>query len=144
MEAIYPNSSAIWQFLIFIAALIVVKYFILNPVSAVLRGRDEKIEGAEQEAAKLAEESQQLDATYLKRIREARAQAKLDRAEQRSQALTEEKEILDRGREEAHKKLSAIEEEIRAESEAAQGRLKTDAERISIMLTEKLLGRPVS
>jgi len=144
MEAILPNWSAIPQLFIFLAALIVVKFFILNPVSQVLKGRSERIEGAEHEAVRLGEQSDKLDASYREKIREARSQVKRDRGEQRKKALSEEKDILNKGREEAHKKLEAIAEEIRKESDAARSRLKDDAAGMSRMLAEKLLGRPVS
>jgi F-type H+-transporting ATPase subunit b len=144
MEAIMPNLTFVYQLIIFFAALAVVKYFILNPLSEVLSGRDERIAGAEKEASRLGEESESLDETYREKIRDARAQSKLERGQQREKAQAEEKDILGKGRDAAKVKLQAIAGEIQKESDAARAQLKEDAAQISRMFAEKLLGRPVS
>lgn len=144
MEAMMPDVTVVYQLVIFLAALVVIKRFVINPIAEVLKGRNERIQGAEQEALRLAQESDRLDETYRKKIRDARDRAKLDRAGQREQALDEEKGILGRGREEAQSRLQAISGEIREESGLARERLRADAVQISRMFAEKLLGRPVS
>jgi len=144
MEAIMPNLTFVYQLIIFFAALAVIKYFILNPISEVLNGRNERIAGAEQEAVRLGDESEKLDGSYRAKIRDARAQTKLERAKQRESALAEEKAILGKGREEAQVKLQAIAGEIQKESGEARDKLKAEAAQISRMFAEKLLGRPVS
>ncbi len=144
MDAIMPNYSIIFQALIFFAALFIVKTFIINPITTVLKGRGERIEGAEQEAARLDRESSDLDGSYRSRIREARAEAQMERARHKKEAQDEERKILEKGREEANKNLQAIQKEIRKESEEATARLKQDAEQLSQILAEKLLGRSVS
>jgi len=144
MEAILPNLTFVYQLIIFFAALGVVKFFILNPLSDVLAGRNERIAGAEQEAVRLGQESERLNETYLDKIVEARGQAKQERAQQRERALMEEKAILGQGREAAKEKLAAIGGEIRKESDEARARLKKEAEGLSRLVAEKLLGRAVS
>jgi F-type H+-transporting ATPase subunit b len=144
MDAIMPNLTFLYQLIFFIVALVVIKYFILNPLADILKRRNERIAGADAEALRLREESEKLDEKYRERIRDARAQAKLDRAQEREKAQAEERQILGKGRQEAQAKLQAIVAEIQKESQAARERLKADAVQISNLFAEKLLGRSVS
>jgi F-type H+-transporting ATPase subunit b len=144
MEQILPNYSVLIQAAIFLIALYVIKAFILTPISQVLNGRREKIEGAEQDAHRFTEESSRLDTSYRARITEARAKAQQERSTRREEALREQREILGKGRGEAQKILEGIRGEIIAESTEARTRLREEAAGLSRILTEKLLGRPVS
>ena len=144
MEQIMPNYSVLVQALIFLVALYVIKSFILTPISEVLKGRSEKIEGSEQEAQRFEEERARLDAGYRARIAEARNQAQQERARSRDEARVRERAILDKGRQEAQNILEGIRTEIRRESSEARGRLREEAALLSRSLTEKLLGRRVS
>lgn len=144
MEQIMPNVTILFQAVIFLVALYVIKTFILDPVSQVLRNRTERIEGAEQEARRFQEESARLDSSYRARIAEARARAQQERARNREEARGKEKEILGKGRLEAQEILEGIRGQIRQESAEAKARLHEDAAGLSSILAEKLLGRPVS
>jgi len=144
MDAIMPNLTFVYQLILFFAALFVIQKFIIKPITEVLRGRSERIEGAEREAARLDGESDEMDGLFRGKIRDARAQAKLDRAKRRETALAEEKEILRKGRDEAQIKLQAIVGEIQRESGEAREKLRADAAQLSRLFAEKLLGRPVS
>ncbi len=144
MEAMMPNVTIVYQLIVFFVALVVVRFFVMNPIKEVLKGRSERIAGAEQEAARLVEESAGLEETYRNKIGEARDRAKQERARQREQALGEEKGILASGREQAQARLQAIAGEIRKESVEAGETLRADTAQISRMFAEKLLGRPVS
>ena len=62
----------------------------------------------------------------------------------REEARGVEREILGKGREEAQVILEGIRSEIQQESTEARGRLREEAAGLSRILTEKLLGRPVS
>jgi F-type H+-transporting ATPase subunit b len=144
MEQIMPNVTILFQAVIFLVALYVIKTFILDPVSQVLRNRTERIEGAEQEARRFAEESARLDSSYRAKIAETRARAQQERAKNREEARGKEREILAKGRLEAQEILEGIRGEIRQESAEASARLHEDGAGLSRILTEKLLGRPVS
>lgn len=144
MEQIMPNVTILFQAVIFLVALYVIKTFILDPVSQVLRNRTERIEGAEQEARRFGEESARLDSSYRAKIAEARARAQQERAKNREEARGKEREILAKGRLEAQEILEGIRGEIRQESAEASARLHEDGAGLSRILTEKLLGRPVS
>jgi F-type H+-transporting ATPase subunit b len=144
MEQIMPNLTVLIQAVIFLVALYVIKAFILNPVSQVLRGRTERIEGSEQEAQRFEAESARLDTSYRARIAEARMQAQQERAKRREEARGLEREILGKGRQEAQAILERIRAEVRQESTEARGRLRAEAAGLSRLLTEKLLGRSIS
>ena len=144
MEQIMPNASVIVQGVIFLVALYVIKSFIVAPISEVLKGRTEQIEGAEQEAERFEEESARLDASYRATIADARSRAQQERAKRREEARGVERELLGKGREEAQVILEGIRSEIQQESTEARGRLREEVAGLSRILTEKLLGRPVS
>jgi F-type H+-transporting ATPase subunit b len=144
MEQVIPNYSVFFQAVIFLVALYVIKSFILAPIAEVLKGRSEQIEGSEQEAQRFVAESARLDSSYKATIADARSQAQQERAKRREEARGVEKELLRRGREEAQVILEGIRSEIQQESKEARGRLRQEAAGLSRILTEKLLGRPVS
>lgn len=144
MEQIMPNLSVLIQAVIFLVSLYVIKAFILNPISQVLQGRTDQIEGSEQEAKRFEEESARLDASCRARIAEARLQAQQEKSRRRDEARTVEREIMGKGREEAQAILERIRADIQQESREARGRLREEAAGLSRILAEKLLGRPVS
>ena len=143
MDAIMPNYTVLIQTVIFLVALVVIKFFILDPITEILKGRNERIEGAEQEAVRLEAEAASLDETYRAKLKEARSQAQLEKAKSREAALSEEKTILDQGRQEAQKNLADIGQQIKGEVTEARTMLKEQAAGLSRMLAEKLLGRAV-
>ncbi|MEW6441711.1 MAG: ATP synthase F0 subunit B [bacterium] len=143
MQQIMPNLTVFIQAIIFLVALIVVKRFILNPISDVLKGRTDRIEGAEQQAKRLVEESAALDQQYKKRIRDGRARAQEEKNRRRQESLGVEREILEKARLEAQDYLLKIREEIRRESEQARVRLQREAAGLSQTMAEKILGRPL-
>ncbi len=143
MEQVMPNWTLAIQAVIFLLSLLVIKKLIIDPISGLLRDRTMRIEGTEQEARRLAQEAQGLDAAYQSKLQEARAKAAALRHEARQQALTQEKEILSQGREKAHKVLEDIRSEIEAERARARAVLREQARELSVLLTEKVLGRKV-
>ena len=60
MDAIMPNYTVFIQTVVFLVALVVIKVFILEPITEVLKGRNERIEGAEQEAVRLESAKSQM------------------------------------------------------------------------------------
>lgn len=143
MDAIMPNYTVLIQAVIFLVALVVIKLFILEPIAEILKGRNERIEGAEQEAMRLDAEAASLDETYRAKLKEARSQVQIDKAKSREGALSEEKAILDKGRQEAQKNLAEIGQQIKGEATEARAILKEQASGLSRVLAEKLLGRAV-
>ncbi len=144
MEQILPNGTILVQAAIFLVALWVIKAFILTPISRVLEERRNRIEGAAAEAARFEEESGRLDKGYKEKIAGARSRAQQERARRREEALREEREILEAARKEAQGVLERIRDEIQRETQEARGRLRQEAEGLSRLVTEKILGRPVT
>jgi F0F1-type ATP synthase membrane subunit b/b' len=144
MEAIMPNYTVFIQAIVFFISLYLIKKLILDPSLRVLKGRNDRIEGAEQETTRLQKESTALDEQYKGKIREARAKAQSERARRKQDALAEERKILEKGREEANQQLKQIGAEIQKESLQAKARLGEVARELSRIFAEKLLGRSVS
>ena len=144
MDAIMPNYTVIVQAIIFFAALFLIKKLLLDPVADVLKKRSERIEGAEQEALRLQQESASLDEKVKATIREARSKAQSERAQRKQEALAEERKILEKGREQAQTQLKGISLQIQKEGAEARAQLREYARDLSRILAEKLLGRAVS
>jgi len=144
MDAIMPNYTVIVQAIIFFAALFLIKKLLLDPVAEVLKKRSERIEGAEQEALRLQQESASLDEKVKATIREARSRAQSERAQRKQEALAEERKILEKGREQAQTQLKGISLQIQKEGAEARAQLREYARDLSRILAEKLLGRAVS
>jgi len=141
MEEIMPDATVLVQAVVFLLALLIIKSLILNPISDVLKGRAERIEGAEQEALRLDQESTALDLQYKKKIQEARAKAQEARNQIRQEVLASEKEILDSGRQQAQAILKRMRDEIGRESAEARTQLRGEVAFIAQRFAEKILGR---
>ncbi|NWG75549.1 MAG: ATP synthase F0 subunit B [Rubrivivax sp.] len=143
MEQVIPNSTFVVQAILFLMSLLIVKTFILKPLSELLKKRNTKIEGQEQEARRLEQEASALDATYLQEIRNARVRSVALRNEVRQRALQREKEIINQGRESAQGMLEQMRKDIAGEVASARVILQQHAEEMAAVFCEKILGRKI-
>jgi F-type H+-transporting ATPase subunit b len=122
--------------------------FLLNvllfkPVLKVMEKRKNHLQDLDEEVKSLDSEVEQKMANYKEKLREARLEAMNQKNEIQRKASEEGKDIVD----EARGKLSQIVEDfnqkVDKEIVSARNVLKSQSEKISVEISEKVLGRSI-
>jgi F-type H+-transporting ATPase subunit b len=121
--------------------VLVLNIFLYKPIRKVLAERRQVVDGAREKAAAVDLEVQEKMALYESRLRDAKAEAGLQRAESLKQAQTEETSVLEKARAEATVSLGTIRDRVAKEAADARILLKQQAELLSGDICEKILGR---
>jgi F-type H+-transporting ATPase subunit b len=121
--------------------VLVLNIFLYKPIRKVLAERRQVVDGARDKAAAVDLEVQEKMALYEARLRDAKAEAGLQRAESLKQAQTEETSVLEKARAEATVSLGTIRDRVAKEAADARILLKQQAELLSGDICEKILGR---
>jgi F-type H+-transporting ATPase subunit b len=121
--------------------VLVLNIFLYKPIRKVLAERRQVVDGARDKAAAVDLEVQEKMALYEARLRDAKAEAGLQRAESLKQAQAEETSVLEKARAEATVSLGTIRDRVAKEAADARALLKQQAEILSGDICEKILGR---
>lgn len=121
--------------------VLVLNIFLYKPLRKVLAERRQVIDGAREKGASVDREVQEKMALYETKLRDAKAEAGVRRAESLKQAQVEETSILEKARAEAAASLGTIRDRVAKESADARVLLKQQAELLSGDICEKILGR---
>jgi F-type H+-transporting ATPase subunit b len=121
--------------------VLVLNIFLYKPIRKVLAERRQVVDGARDKAAAVDLEVQEKMALYEARLRDAKAEAGLQRAESLKQAQAEETSVLEKARAEATVSLGTIRDRVAKEAADARILLKQQAELLSGDICEKILGR---
>jgi len=131
------------QMVNFIVLVILLNAVIFKPILKLFDERNEKVEGAMDEALRLSEEAEKLMEEYERKISEARQQALQLVNEGRLQAVDSQKKALAKVRGEAEGQLKQLKERVDKEKGEASRVLERFAQVLSISIAECLLGRPL-
>jgi F-type H+-transporting ATPase subunit b len=131
------------QMVNFIVLVILLNAVIFKPILKLFDERNEKVEGAVDEARRLSEEAEKLMEEYERKISEARQQALQLVNEGRLQAVDSQKKALAKVRGEAEGQLKQLKERVDKEKGEASRVLERFAQVLSISIAECLLGRPL-
>ena len=137
------DSTVFVQFGIFLLLLIVLTRFVFKPYLALRTERGQKIEGAKDEAVKLAADAESKLAGYEERILKTRKDAAVTRLELRKEGETAATSKLAEARGNADAKLEAARQKLGKSADAAQLALRARADVIARTIVGKLLGREV-
>lgn len=135
------NLAFIIQLINFGILVLILNLFLFKPIRRILSERREEIESSRSKTDSVEREVQERMARYEARLREAKAEAAVRRAEALKQAQAEETVLLDNARKKASASLASIRDRIAQESDSARKLLKSQAETLSGNICEKILGR---
>ncbi|MDO9067854.1 MAG: ATP synthase F0 subunit B [Deltaproteobacteria bacterium] len=135
------NLAFFVQLVNFGILVLVLNIFLYKPIRKVLADRRQVIDSAREKAVSVDEEVQAKMTQYEGRLREAKNEAALRRAEALKQAQLEETAVLEKARKEAADSLASIRSRVAKEATDARELLKTQAESLSGDICEKILGR---
>jgi len=126
-----------------IVLTLVLNQFLFKPLRAII---DERQRRGEEARGKL-EEAQATQAQRLDEIEARLREARREAHETREQALragrARRDELMGEARQRAHGLVEEARAEIASDIEVARKDLETEAQRLSEMITERVLGRPV-
>jgi len=139
-----PDLSLILVVVIFWAAYVVLRRFLLAPLGAVLSARERRVEDA-RAAAEAALERQREVATDLdRRLTEARREALAHRDAVRAAAGERRQAILEEAREKARSAAAEAQARLERDALAAREQLGSEAKAIAAEIANYALGRKVA
>jgi F-type H+-transporting ATPase subunit b len=137
-------NSTLWiQIANFIIMIFLLNFLLFKPILNVMKRRKNHLQDLDEEVKSLDSEVEQKIANYKEKLREARLEAMNQKNEIQQKASEEGKGIVD----EARGKISQIVEDFNQKMDkeivSARNVLKSRSEKISVDISEKVLGRSI-
>jgi len=137
------NISLLYQLINFVVLLVVLQFILFKPIRQVMLEREQGISSAFGDAKAAQDRTQSLLEQYNASLAEAKQKSAAVYNANYQQGLDTQREMIAAERAKAGEMLDKARAEITAASTAAQADLKKEAERLSLDITSKLLGRAV-
>jgi F-type H+-transporting ATPase subunit b len=128
------------NFLIIIAVL---NWLLVKPTLRILEERKTRVEGAEEEARRLTDETDKNVQEYEHNLNEARISAGREKERIRMEGIERENEIIKTAREESRKTVEDMKTKIEKEAREASTVMKQEVKALSAQIAEKVLGRSI-
>lgn len=139
-----PDLSLILVVVIFWAAYVVLRRFLLTPLGAVLSARERRVEDARAAAEAALERQREVAADLDRRLTEARREALAHRDAVRAAAGERRQTILDEAREKARNAAAEAQAQLDRDALAAREQLGAEAKAIAAEIANYALGRKVA
>ena len=121
--------------------MLLLKQLIFKPYLKSIDEREKKTQLTRAEASRLSEHADELVTKYEAAVNKGRDEALAVRKELRLTGIQSKDGALDAARKEAAATLAIAQDDVAAQSEAAQGELSEQASILSKVVVEKVLGR---
>jgi F-type H+-transporting ATPase subunit b len=131
--------GAIPTALLFIVLVLAYQFLIQGPLSATLKERRARTEGALEDAQKAIAKAEARAAEYAAKLREARAEVYKAREQRVRQWNAEREAALDTARKAASQKVSQARVELEAEAAAARQTIQGSAEELASQVVRAVL-----
>ena len=137
------NSTVFIQIVNFLALIFILNQLLYKPILQILDRRKGIFDSAEAEIKRLQDTIDQKVAEYEAKIAQAKSEAMAQRGEIQKEGAEKGKEILDGARAEIQKMMDDFQVRLTQEVDGARTVLRSQSERISKEIAEKVLGRSV-
>ncbi len=131
------------QFVLFVAAYIILKHLLFVPYLEMRKLRTAGIQGVQEKAAEMMRRGKELGEDYDRRIKEARGRSDEERLRLRGEGLDRERQVLGEARGVAQERLLQTRGQIAAQAGAASADLARQAQPLARQIASKILGREV-
>lgn len=135
-----PNGTFFFVLAIFLIVLGVIGKFVVPPIQKVLGERERMVAKTTEDNRRAAEQEAAAEADYNAELAAARAEA----AAIRDQARSEGRAVVDEKRARANEEVAGVlqqaNDELKIQSDAIAGDLRTSAESLSVTLANRVLG----
>ena len=139
-----PDLSLILVVVIFWAAYVVLRRFLLAPLGAVLAARERRVDEARASAEAALERQREIAADLDRRLTEARRESLAHREAGRAAAGDRRQAILDEAREKARSAAAEAQARLERDVLAAREQLGAEAKAIAAEIANYALGRKVA
>lgn len=137
-------NTTFWiQLVNFVILMFVLNVILYKPVLKAMDKRRQYLQDLDDEVTSLEKSVDEKMADYEETLRQARLDAMTERADVQRQASDEGKAINDAARQEISQIMEGFKKKIEKELADARKILKSQAEKISVEISEKVLGRGV-
>ncbi len=138
------NWTLVHQIIVFVFLIFILNKLLFQPVLDIIDKRKEETEGKEVKAKKMEKESDDIEANYKDKLKKAKIDATAQKNEIKAIGLKEEEKIIGAARQESDQTVNKIREQISGEAENARQELMSQAQGMSEMIFQRLLGRKAS
>ena len=135
------NLTIVIQVVQFLLLLFFLNRFLFRPTIHLIEEREQKITGWEQETKKCLESMHERLQSYENQIYEAKVKAQEQQELVTEELKQEEEKKLEATSEEALRIVASTREKLQEETEVLRVQLQGQAEEMSQLVTEKVLGR---
>lgn len=145
LEALNFN---VWTFLFQVINLLIViavlNILLYQPVTKIMREREEKIEKSIADATKAKEESERLLAEYQEKLDNAKKEAQeiIERANKTGEEMRQQ--IIAEAQEEAARTLAKAKEEIAGEKAKALAEIRDEVANLALLVAGKVVNRTIT
>lgn len=137
-------NSTVWiQMANFLVLILILNFLLYRPVLKIIEKRNKKIEESREKVSSLEGTIERKMAEYEEKIRQARAEAAIQRDAVKEEGSEQGKEIIGAVRDEISKKIEGFKAQLEKETEAARASLREQTRTIAAEISEKVLGRGV-
>ena len=137
------NSTLFIQIINFLALIFILNQLLYKPILQIMDRRKGIFDSTEAEIKRLQDTIDQKMAEYEAKIAQAKGEAMAQRGEIQKEGAEKGKEILDGARAEIQKMMDDFQVRLTQEVDGARTVLRSQSERISKEIAEKVLGRSV-
>lgn len=137
------DGSILIQIVNFLFLIWVLNLVCYRPIRAVLRQREEKIEGYEQRIETLGSETRAKDAAYEGGMKDARVRGLQERESLVQAAAAEQKALLERINQKAQTELAEIRARIDRDAKKVSLSLQQEIDVYVQAISQKILGRTI-
>jgi F-type H+-transporting ATPase subunit b len=137
------NLTIVIQVIQFLILLFVLNRFLFRPTIELIEEREKKIIGWEEESKNCHQSIQARLQSYEQETLEAKAQARQQQELITEELKREEEKKLEAVSEEALRIVDSTREKLKEETEVLRVQLREQAEEMSQLVTEKVLGRKI-
>jgi len=134
----------LFQVVNFLVLLFLLNILLYKPIRKALSDRETEVSASRERTLSVDLEVQEKMARYEEKLREVKAGAAEERNLTLREARAEESRILEAARSDASESLTEIRGAIRTEAAKAETYLRNQAESLSRVISEKILGRSLS
>lgn len=134
----------LFQAVNFLLLMFLLNILLYRPIRKVLADRDAEIAASREKTASVDREVQEKMLRYEQKLREIKAAANEERHRLIGEARSEESRVIGAAREESSQAMAALQGVIQKEAREAETFLRSQAESLSRVISEKVLGRSLT
>ncbi len=134
----------LFQAVNFLLLMYLLNVLLYRPIRKVLADRDAEMSASREKTASVDLEVQEKMLRYEKKLHDIKAAASEERHKLIAEARSEESRIVGAAREEASQAMETLQGSIRKEAREAESFLRAQADSLSRIISEKVLGRSLT